>query len=61
MNTNYIKGRMYHKGMNQSDLAKKLGTDQARISLIINGKANPTMKTLEKLANALNCKVKDLL
>ena len=41
------------KKMTQQDLADKTGMDRADISKIENGSANPTLKTLEKLAKAL--------
>ena len=42
------------KGWSQADLAEKVGTRQANISRIENGLANPTLKFLLKLAEALD-------
>lgn len=39
------------------DLAKKTGLNVRTISLIENGKANPRIDTLEKIAEALDCKI----
>lgn len=61
MNKNYIKGRIYTLGLTQETLAKKMGVSRVWVSGVINGKTNPTIKTLEKFADALGCKVKDLL
>lgn len=44
--------------MYQSDLAKKSGIAQGDISDIERGKANPTFKTLKRLADAMNMRLK---
>ena len=44
-------------GLTQCDLAKRSGIKQEVISRIERGKANPTMKTLERLAEALGKKL----
>ncbi|OHA30462.1 MAG: DNA-binding protein, partial [Candidatus Taylorbacteria bacterium RIFCSPHIGHO2_12_FULL_42_34] len=41
------------KNMSQGDLATVLGVDRAYISNIENGRMNPTLSTLEKVAKAL--------
>ena len=40
------------KGWSQSELARRAGTKQANISRIESGLANPTVKSLQKLAKA---------
>lgn len=45
-------------GMSQRKLAEQLGVTEARISQIINATGNPTIKSLARLAEALECKVK---
>lgn len=45
------------RNISQSALSKKSGVIQADISRIENGKSNPTMNVLERLANALGMKV----
>ncbi len=45
-------------GLTQEQLAKKIGTNQAAISRLENGEANPRLSTLKKLANALNAEFK---
>ena len=41
------------KKMSQGDLATALSVDRAYISNIENGRMNPTLSTLEKIASAL--------
>jgi DNA-binding XRE family transcriptional regulator len=44
--------RLKH-GLTQAELAKRCGIDQAEISRIETGNANPTARTLERIADAL--------
>ncbi|MFI2744191.1 helix-turn-helix domain-containing protein [Zhouia sp. PK063] len=53
-----IKDVIKRKGYSVTTLAEKLGMTQVSLSRIING--NPTVETLEKIANALEVDVKDL-
>ena len=53
-----IKEVIKDKGYTVTSLAEKLGMTQVSLSRIING--NPTIETLEKIANALNIDVRDL-
>jgi len=41
-------------GWTQDDLAGEAGVEQAAVSLIENGRANPTLLMLENIASALN-------
>lgn len=43
--------------MSLSDISRKTGIDKGRLSLIENGKANPTIGTLEKIAAVLDAKI----
>lgn len=43
--------------LSQSELAEKASMDQSDISKIERGIANPSVRTLQKIANALNCKL----
>lgn len=45
------------RNISQVELSKRSGVIQADISRIENGKANPTMNVLERLANALGMKL----
>lgn len=45
------------KGLSQADLAEKVGTKQAAIARLESGRANPTLKFLLKVADALDADV----
>lgn len=47
--------------MTQEDICDALGLDRGYISSIENGKRNPTLSTLKKLADALKVHVEELL
>jgi transcriptional regulator with XRE-family HTH domain len=49
------------RGIGQIELAKEIGLDQNAISLIENGRANPTLTTLEFLADAFDVTLIELL
>jgi transcriptional regulator with XRE-family HTH domain len=49
------------KGVSQARLAVTAGMDPATLNRIEQGKGNPNLKTLEKLADALGVGVIDLL
>jgi DNA-binding XRE family transcriptional regulator len=57
---NLKKLRLKNK-LSQGDLAKKLEVDRAYISNIENGRMNPTLSTLEKIAGALGISSSELL
>lgn len=48
------------KGWTQDALAAALGVEQGAVSLIENGRANPTLQVLEQLASELEVRVQDL-
>jgi transcriptional regulator with XRE-family HTH domain len=48
-------------GMQQSDLAKKLGLSQPHISYIEKGQRTISVDTLASIAAVLNCRIVDLL
>lgn len=52
-----IKGRN-EKGLTQKDLAKIIGTDQARISRLESGNLNPSLEFLKRVANGLGKELK---
>ena len=58
---NKIELQRESKGLTQSELSKKAGIDRSNLSEYENGKGNPTIRTLKKLATALGCEVKDLI
>lgn len=47
--------------MSQGDLSRAMNVDMAYISYIESGKKNPTLSTLEKIAEALGVSVDKLL
>lgn len=49
------------KGISQGDIAKQLGVSRGFISTIENGKTNPTLATIAKLAKAVGILINDLL
>jgi len=49
------------KKMSQGDIARALEVDRGYISTIENGKKNPTLATIQKLADALGVSPDELL
>ena len=49
------------KGISQGDIVKTSGIDKAMISNIENGKTNPTLATIAKLAKAVGVSVGELM
>jgi transcriptional regulator with XRE-family HTH domain len=47
--------------LSQGELSKSLNVDRAYISNIENGRMNPTLSTLEKIAQALKVSIKELV
>lgn len=47
--------------MNQSDLARELDKDRQIIQRMETGKVNPTIKTLQKIADVLEIDIIDLI
>lgn len=58
---NNIKLFRLQKKLSQIELAKKAGVDRSNLSHIERGEYLPTIKTLFKIAIALNCDVSELL
>jgi DNA-binding Xre family transcriptional regulator len=52
---------MRMKGFGQPELSERTGLSTASISKYLRKKATPTITTLEKIANALNCNRDELL
>jgi XRE family transcriptional regulator, regulator of sulfur utilization len=49
------------KGVTQDNIAMSLGVSRGFISKIENGKTNPTLSTMTKIAKALNVTTDELL
>ncbi|MEE1045409.1 MAG: helix-turn-helix transcriptional regulator [Olegusella sp.] len=45
--------RMEELGMNQNDLAERMGVDRSQVSRILKGKMNITLRTIARLEEAL--------
>ena len=56
-----LKKLRFKKKLSQGELAKRLDVDRAYISNIENGRMNPTLSTLEKIARALGVSNSELL
>lgn len=49
------------KGITQGDIARSLGVSRGFVSNIENGKTNPTLATIARLANAVGASTDELL
>lgn len=49
------------KNITQTELAKTLGVDKSFVSIIENGKTNPTLSTITNLAKTLGVSTNELL
>lgn len=56
-----IKQHRTAKGLSQKEVALNVGIDQAQYSRIESGKVEPTLSSLEKIAEALSVKISDFL
>ena len=61
MRTSPIKGWRLFRNMTQQELAEKTGLRQTHVSLMEANKIQPRQNTLNKLAEALDCEVDDLV
>lgn len=55
-----IKELCREKGVTISSIAEQIGTTQTSLSRALGDNGNPTLETLEKIANALNVEVTEL-
>ncbi|MDD3284074.1 MAG: helix-turn-helix transcriptional regulator [Patescibacteria group bacterium] len=49
------------KGISQGDISRKLDMDRGYISRLENGMKNPTLSTIQKIADFLDVSVNDLM
>ena len=56
-----LKFRRIEKGMTQEDLAKKIDISPNLISMYELGKIYPRKPTLDAMAKALECEIKDIV
>ena len=52
-----IVARMEERGMTQADLAREMGVSRARVSQILRGNDNLTLKSIVAVAIGLECRV----
>jgi hypothetical protein len=55
-----IKELCREKGMTISAIAEQIGTTQTSLSRALGDNGNPTLETLDKIANALNVHITEL-
>lgn len=55
--TNSVARQMKLKGLTQSDLARSIGVSRARISQVMKHQSSPTLRTMMRIADALDCTV----
>ena len=60
VNTSTLINSMNKKGINQRQLAEGAGVQNYTVSRIINGKLNPHISTVGKIAAFLGCEVSEL-
>lgn len=58
---NNIRNRCMKLHLKQSELGERSGVAPSHISLMLHGRANPTLATLERLAEALGISVVEML
>jgi len=58
---NNLKRIRTKKGITQGDIARSLGVSRGFVSNIENGKTNPTLATIARLAKAIGSDIKNLL
>lgn len=56
-----IKEKREEKGLSGAELARRIGLERESLSRIEHGHTTPRLQTLEKIAEVLNCHVRDLL
>jgi transcriptional regulator with XRE-family HTH domain len=56
-----IRGHLTRRGWEQYRLADHAGSGRSHLSRLLNLQQSPTLTTLEKLADALDVSVRDLL
>lgn len=58
---NNLKRIRTQNGITQGDIAKSLGVSRGFVSNLENGKTNPTLATITRLANAVGVTTDELL
>ena len=58
---NNLKRIRTKKGITQGDIARSLGVSRGFVSNIENGKTNPTLATIAKIAKAIGVSIEELI
>ena len=56
-----IKKEIENSGKSKSEIAKAIGVSNPTISQYLSGRIQPSLPTLSKLCNYLNCSADDIL
>lgn len=56
-----IKSALKERGVSQYELARRLGLQTQHITKMVKITYNPTFYTLVRIAEAIDCKVRDLI
>jgi len=56
-----LKDALRKAGINQSELARRIGVERAAVSKWVNGHATPTYGHLRKVAQVLNMSISEIL
>ena len=52
-----VKAARLKSGISQAVLAEELGMHESQVSRLENGKTNPTIRTLRRVADVLGCRL----
>ena len=56
-----LKAIRIEKGLTQTEVAERAGIAQPTYSNIENGKKNPSLNTLKRLASVLGCRIETII
>ncbi len=61
MITENLKREIEQSGITKTEIARQIGVSKSTISQYLSGRAQPTLATLSKLCNVLDCSADDIL
>ena len=56
-----IKNEIEHSGKTKTEIAQAIGVSNPTVSQYLSGRIQPSLSTLSKLCNFLNCSADDIL
>ncbi len=59
--TNNLRAEIENSGKSKTEIARGIGVTRSTISQYLSGRAQPTLATLSKLCNFLDCSADDIL